>query len=221
MSVIHSICKKFELLNQLSDKYPSDAGYVFKSCSINWIVVLKKLQDTKTNESRYNVKNSMYAKFRANKLLVVDIMHKFNDESIGKITNCSYEDKTITYKKCKTVEVSDFDENINNICTPGIHYFKSPEAAFYYELINVENGICKKWYENGQLHSEGTFKGNKLNGSCKNWYRNGKLQEECTYKNGKLDGLYRQWYSNGQLKEECTYKDNNMYGLCKSGMKMA
>ena len=54
----------------------NDSSYVFKSCSRDWIVVLQKLPDTITNESR-SVVDLNCAKFRANKLFVVDIIHKF------------------------------------------------------------------------------------------------------------------------------------------------
>src|SRR5438128_254473 len=51
---------------------------VFKSCDYEWIVVLKKLSDTLTNEDRHCVVDARYAKFRANKLKVMLIFNKLN-----------------------------------------------------------------------------------------------------------------------------------------------
>ena len=70
-----------------------DPLYVFKSCSRDWIVVLQKLADTITNESR-PVVDADCAKFRANKLQVVDIIHKFDQTTRDSICNSVY-----VYKK--------------------------------------------------------------------------------------------------------------------------
>jgi antitoxin component YwqK of YwqJK toxin-antitoxin module len=192
-----------------------DDEYVYKSCSKNWIVVFQKLSDTKTNESRSYVKNPMYAKFRANKLLVVDIVHKFTNESIDRIENSTYCKKKITYEKGKNVEISDFDEDLDEVCAPGIHYFKCREVAFYYELEQVENGLYKQWYDNGQRNKECTLKDGNLDGLCRQWYENGQLKEKCTYKNGKEDGLYKEWYEHGQLWIECTFENGKKVGYHK------
>jgi antitoxin component YwqK of YwqJK toxin-antitoxin module len=204
-----------KIVNKLNTKYLSDEGYVFKSCSKEWIVVLKKCKDTIINEFRGNIANEIYAKFRANKLKVVDIVHKFTDNTINEITNSYYAVKTIKYKKGEIIEVADFNANLDKVCAPGIHYFKSAHAALYYELDGVENGSYKKWYENGQLKIESTWKGGKRNGLCRQWYKDGQLLEECTFNDGRLDGLYRTWYENEQLKWVCTYKNGKLDGLYK------
>jgi antitoxin component YwqK of YwqJK toxin-antitoxin module len=227
------------IINRFSRLYPSDRGFVFKSCLKKWIVVLHKLTDTITNESRSNAKDLMYAKFRANKLLVVCVVNKFTQKSIDNITNSVHKEKTIIYKKGEIIEVNDFDENLENICAPGIHYFKSPEAAFYYEIPNNYFGLYKLWYGSGQLGVECTYKNGtkdglyqlwnpdgqlrfkyaykdgKIDGLLKKWYYNGQLEIECTFKDGKEDGLFKKWYYNGKLEIECTFKDGKEDGLYK------
>ena len=86
------------------DRY-IDPSYVFKSCSRDWIVVLQKLPDTITNESRFVV-DADCAKFRANKLQVVDIIHKF-DQTItcDSIWNSVYAGKQMEYKRGEIVGV--------------------------------------------------------------------------------------------------------------------
>ena len=66
-------------LVHIVDRY-EDGSHVFKSCSHDWIVVLRKLPDTNTNESR-PVVDPNCAKFRADKLQVVDIIHKFDQNN--------------------------------------------------------------------------------------------------------------------------------------------
>ena len=71
-------------------------------------------------------------------------------------------------------------------------------------------GLSTVWYENGQKKSEGTFKDGKEDGLFTSWYENGKKMYEGTYKNGKKNGLFTSWFENGQKKQEGLYKDGNL-----------
>src|SRR2546428_12195942 len=69
---------QLELIEEKCTEYLNDPNFVFKCCidektDDHWIVILKKLDDTVTNESRTNIKNHLYAKFRADKLKVIKI----------------------------------------------------------------------------------------------------------------------------------------------------
>jgi antitoxin component YwqK of YwqJK toxin-antitoxin module len=200
---------------QLAQKYPSEEGYVFKSCSKKWIVVLQKLSNTITNEARLDVVDPMYAKFRANKLLVVDIIHKFTNQTIDQIENSVYKQKII-YKKGLLVEIFNFGNNPNDVYAPGIHYFNSLEAAFYFELDEGENIIIKSWHDNGRLWKASVHRGGQMNGLYKEWDVNGKLYIKCIFKDGKKNGSYKKWYESDQLFEECTFEDGKLNGLYKS-----
>jgi antitoxin component YwqK of YwqJK toxin-antitoxin module len=194
------------------EKYPSDKEHVFKSCSREWIVILEKLEDTHTNENRCDIVDPLYAKFRANKLKVVNIIHKFKNQEIDKIQNSVYSDKKITYKKGEVIEDENFNVNIENVCAPGIHYFKSKEAAFYYEIPDNYTGRYNQWYQNGQRYIECVFKNGKLDGLYKEWHGNGQLKIICMYEDGNLDGFYKKWYSNGKLYIYCKYKNRALDG---------
>ena len=90
------------------------------------------LNDTITNESRTNVIDHIYAKFRGNQFLVIDIINKFDiNKHIGEIQNSTYTHNIIKYKKGEMVKSNSFDENLNNVCSNGIHYFKSIEPALF------------------------------------------------------------------------------------------
>src|SRR5437868_2965759 len=102
------------------DKYPGSINgpdHLYKSCQKDYIVVLKKLDDSKTNESRKDVVDARYAKFRANKLQVVRIYNRVTGEEVNSITNSVYSSKTLIYTCNEIVEVTDYDEDINKVCS--------------------------------------------------------------------------------------------------------
>jgi hypothetical protein len=153
-------------LDKIKEKYKTyleSSKYVFKYCKeysyINHkyndtIIILQKLEDTLTNESRKDVVDEKYAKFRANKLLVV-LIFDINDlnieyESIINILQI----KTI-YKKGEIVFPDNFDKNLNKVCSNGIHYFKTIDAAFYYS--GIQSGYTGIWIrsnDNGQIYAK-------------------------------------------------------------------
>jgi antitoxin component YwqK of YwqJK toxin-antitoxin module len=222
-----------DYIDKLSQKYPSIEGYVFAPslCSY-WIIVLKKLEknghilkdkinydiidiineflpQTITNEFRSGIKDPNHARFIANKLLVVDIVHKFNDSKINEINNKF----NIPCKKHEIINDNDFTSECEITDFDGFNsYYKNPSNAFYYKIPDNYSGQYKSWYTNGQLKIQYTLKYSKLNGNSKKWYENGNLKEECTYKNGEYDELYRMWYYNGILDIECIYKNGKKNG---------
>src|SRR5271156_732219 len=75
---------KDKCLNELLAKYAhyiKNKRYVYKLCCDvksddkrkMWIVIMQKIKGTKTNEGRTEVRNYKFAKFRANKLKVMEI----------------------------------------------------------------------------------------------------------------------------------------------------
>ena len=55
-------------------------------------------------------------------------------------------------------------------------FLLSIAAAF--AVDEVKNGVEKKFYENGQIWFESTFKDGQLNGVTKEYHPNGKLKSE-------------------------------------------
>jgi len=213
-----------ELLKQLTEElidYINDKKYVYKTCG-DYIVVLEKLPDTLTNENRSNVSqigdNKLYAKYRADVLLVKKIINKYD------LTQCetvmsSYEIETIyeiknknkyeietKYEINKNVYPDKFDNNLEKVCSSGIHYFLNLKCAFHY-CINLEiiNGEYLKWYDNGQMCIKCNYIDGNLNGEYIQWHENGQMWIKYNYINGELNGDYLSWYENGQMREECNY----------------
>lgn len=73
--------------------------------------------------------------------------------------------------------------------------------------------IKKEYYSDGNLKREYPFNNNgRLHGLCRKWYDNGQLEYEHTYKNGERHKLYREWYKNGSLRfEKYYYEDNECF----------
>jgi antitoxin component YwqK of YwqJK toxin-antitoxin module len=213
--------------------------YVYKAgqCSIITLEITGK-----TNEKRGGIADPLHAKFRTDKALVIDI--KNFTTGLQMEEDVSKHDPEFVYKVGEEVRGDDYDEDINEVCAPGIHYFKTKEAAeswwLRHNLYKIE-GLYRTWYENGQLESEANYKDGKKdglyrwwhcdssgklkeesnykdgkwNGSCKWWHENGALEIESNYKDGRKDGLYRWWTDNIQLQVEDNYKDGERYGLQK------
>ena len=189
----------------------SKSGLCYKSCG-SYIVTMQKRPDTVCNESREGVVNRIYARFRADKLLVISIKHKETGKNIDRIQNSLYVEK-IWYVVSKEVSVTNYCQDLNKVFAPGIHYFLSREPALYWRNSNIEDGPWKSWYKNGEIYEEGTLRCGKWHGSFLSRYRNGQKEEEITYVDGKLDGPHLRWYRNGQKKQECTYVKGELSGF--------
>jgi len=197
------------LIDAIRQKYPDNTGqYLFKSCGKKWIVILEKLDDTITNQHRLPLDdpNRQFAKYRADKLMVVNIIHKFNpNKTINKISNSYHKNHTVEYIKGNTVIPNSFDQDMDKVCSSGIHFYGRIEPAFYLELKKVENGKWTQWYDNGQKSLEGEYLNGENNGKWTKWYENGQIESEGEYLNGEINGKYTFWYGNGQKSSEAEY----------------
>lgn len=83
-------------------------------------------------------------------------------------------------------------------------------------LWNYKNGksdgICKNFYDNGNLKFYGEFKNGLPNGILKEYNSNGTLILEERYKNGLLNGEKKEFYDNGNLKNIETYSNDFLNG---------
>ncbi len=185
----------------------------YKACR-NSIVTLELLNDSVTNEKRKWVVDADHAKFRCNKAKVIDITNVKTGELMEGDLSIYF--ASFTYPLGEEVNVTYFDENLDDVCTGGIHYFKTKEAAFSWFYSQQDeyfpDGKQTTWYENGQKKIEQTFKGGLRDGKRISWYENGHKSYECTYKNGEKDGKWTQWHYNGNKLSEGTYKDGYKNG---------
>lgn len=164
-------CIELEQINKIYEEYIDEPSYVFKMSSPHmthkWIIVLKKLDDTITNESRDDVDDANYAVFRADKLQVVCIFDALEPRTIRKNILNSYCETCIDYIVGEIIECDSFDENNNN--TSGILYLKSIEGAFYYGThMTKYNGPWKTFDKTtGILIAEGNIVNGQRTGQWK------------------------------------------------------
>lgn len=208
-------------------EYIKDESYVYKLCADyseddgykdKWLIILQKTKNTNTNEKRIGVIDKAYAKFRANELLVIKIIDVENPDRTDKkqVVNRYYETKTI-YEINKIVTPDYYDEDIDLICSGGIHYYNTLLRAYYYRRTPKDyTGNWIRWHNNGQKREEGVYVDGKETGLWTLWHYNGEKYEEGNYMDGRETGKWREWTNNGKLIMECNYLDGKLSGQFES-----
>ena len=181
--------------HKLSTEIVKGIGY--KKCRGDKIVKLEILG--KHNEMRPNVADNKYAKFRCEKAKVLQIydMHDVHNPVITYRWAQSIEKKNFYYIADEIMETK-FNEDITKVCSKGIHYFLTEEAAFYYDY-EPHNGMSKSYYDNGQLHAKVYYKNGELHGLQEYFHENGNLVGRYKTENGLRQGKYEIYYDNGKL----------------------
>jgi hypothetical protein len=193
--------------------YIDDPQYVYKICSDSWIVIMKKLPDTITNEERHNVIDPRYAKFRADKLDVCIIFSVADPLKTQKSIMNTRGNKTLLYTINEIVKPDCFDNEPDIVCTTGIHYFKSICAAYYFRQMSfLWTGNWITWYENGQMKAKGDYLMGEKTGHWITWYQDGKMKTRGNYLNGKKTGYWVAWYPEGQMELAGDYLENEKTG---------
>jgi len=210
------------LLTNLIKIYPwLNDNFVYKSCG-HWVVIMKKLPETLTNETRNNIINKSYAKFRANTLHVVLIIHKLNiSKTINSIHNTVYH-KKIIYRVGRTINIKNFDLDLDTICSAGIHFFCSYKAAFFFEFGNlmVRNytGKWNQWSDDGDKIIKGQYINGEKSGVWIEW--SGDAQRFVKKHYAEERGLTQKmifrplikWHDNNNTnpEENCLHQRNQM-----------
>ena len=148
----------------------------------------------KTNENRDDIADPQYAKYRTSKVKVLKIFHMNgevnNDETqIIKQMNGIFRENFV-YITGEEIYVSDYDEDVNIVCSRGIHYFKTLEQAKMWNLFPPHTGKWIEWWGNGNKKEEGEYKNGKEEGKWIGWYENGNKMYEREYKDGKPEGKW-------------------------------
>ncbi len=192
-------------------------SFVYKACR-NSIVTLELLPDSITNEGRNGIIDSNCAKFRTNKAKIISILNYFTESDMD--DDCSVYYPNFIYT-IGNVITSEFDTVLDHICSTGIHYFKTREAAIswcrdYQDTINQSLNLMDEkirgYYDNGQKKYEENYKDGKKEGKQEEWYFNGQKRHELYYKNGLCDKKQKGWYFNGRKEYELNYKDGKKEG---------
>lgn len=239
----HPILIEFE---RVCEPYIFDPKYVFKSTEDS-LIVLEKLPSTLTNQMRTLTENGdpNYAKYRANELKVIVIFDRYNPSETKEKTNSIFK-KTFAYESGKIVKALSYGEkelnekyfedegNNERVCTFGIHYYKTIEAAFYHQIdvshlngyVFVRNGdgvIIKRKeyiegkiqeirYSNGNLECKYNYVDGKKNGQVEAFYEDGSIKARFSFIDDKKNGICEDFHNNGTLKRKYNYVDDKMSG---------
>lgn len=168
------------LLQEKLKEYTDNNQYVYKLCLDHYLVIMKKLDETKTNENRDNIIDVRFAKCRADQLMVCEIINvDDNFISVKSVVN-KYREKTLEYVVGEIVKPDVFDDCLNNVCSGGVHYFRQLKVAYYYRIRPLKwTGVWEQWDENGKYVSGSIYKdgfiksqwhGETPNGK-KHWFR--------------------------------------------------
>ena len=69
-------------------------------------------------------------------------------------------------------------------------------------------GLCRDFYDNGEIKLEKNYKAGVLHGSFVRYYKNGQVNIEMEYKEGSPIYGFKQYYKSGKLKAEKIYQGN-------------
>jgi antitoxin component YwqK of YwqJK toxin-antitoxin module len=178
------------MLDALLEECKKYEGMMFKRCSKFIVILQKPLENFQCNEMRKNIKDKNYAKFRCNGAKVIDILHSETLEHKKKISHfrngATNTEIATVYEVDKLVTPDYFDKNIEDICTHGIHYFLSLEAAFYYDCQNPINGQFLRFYDNGQKWVEMNYVDGYVEGKRTIWHYDGQIQSCDIFKVGVI-----------------------------------
>ncbi len=79
-------------------------------------------------------------------------------------------------------------------------------------LAEQQDGIIKKYYPNGKLEAEETYKEGKQEGISKYYFESGGLRAEVNFKNGKENGITRHYNGEGKLTSAWNYENGDLKG---------
>jgi hypothetical protein len=190
---------------------------VYKSCC-DWIVTLQPVEGTITNIDRNSVVDPRYAKFRGDKFMVVGIEHKYDPTlTTESVTSSGYYKESLVYRVGEIVTVEDFDNDLNNICSTGIHFFLTKEAAFSYEMPTEEylkqlSGHRITYHDNGHKDTEAVYENGVRCGPYIVYHPNGVKGFEATFENGKPCGRRTIYRGDGSKQAECHYENGKLCG---------
>jgi antitoxin component YwqK of YwqJK toxin-antitoxin module len=216
-TMINNSIDNLEYIKKKYSKFVGKEKYVFKKCmdcssekdkSRKWLVILKKIKSTRTNEERSGVINKNYAKFRANILKVIKIINVNDPRLIKKKIVNRYKNNILEYEEGKIVVCENYDENIEHTCSNGIHYYRTIEPAYVYGIVPKKyTGCVYDRDPNGVTIRLWNYSNGKRNGKQYIFYKNGNVMYQEEYINGKRSGEWIEKYKNGTEKLKEFYLD--------------
>lgn len=184
-----------------------------KSDGKKLIVTLEIPNDAITNLERKSVVVKESAKYRCNKAKVLKIEDENGKEYKEAISLFSGFPSQILYKVNEVVEVDNFDMNLENVCSSGIHFFLNKSVAEQYMIsCDTFTGILNHYLDNGTLSIQSSYVNGKKNGIEIRYLIDG-CREEYSCVDGKFQGLAVLYDNKGEIINKTVYADNDGYIL--------
>lgn len=86
------------------------------------------------------------------------------------------------------------------------------EELRYYDK-GVKTKMLTRWWENGQMQLNCTFRQGEYGGAFKEWNIRGQLIKVMHYKNGYEEGSQKLFYDNGKIRSNYVVKNGKRIGL--------
>lgn len=95
-----------------------------------------------------------------------------------------------------------------------VHWFDTGarKLEINYDSQGKATGMCKEYFGNNKLKSEGKYENGMEEGTHKWYFKNGKLDQTVEYVKGKANGLIKHYFESGQLKMQGEYKEGKPHG---------
>ncbi|MBI3219556.1 MAG: toxin-antitoxin system YwqK family antitoxin [Bacteroidetes bacterium] len=94
--------------------------------------------------------------------------------------------------------------------------YPAADTALVISFIEgLQEGITRKWYDNGQLSEERLYVAGKKEGVHKAWWQDGKPKFAFEVSDDAYTGELKEWYSSGQLAKQFHYRKGQEEGSQK------
>lgn len=223
---------QYEALYNVCGHYFNLPQYVYKKCNDgadDWLIILERTPNTRTNEYRQSVVNVKTAKHRGTEFNVTMIVNIYDPtKTLDTFTNTAMGwISTITYKVGDIIKPEHpFEEDLNQICASGIHFFidvfkaigwgRWPNEVTHFTGLWIDHG------DNGENTRLCTYFNGKKHGTEKLWSDDidgNPTLSETEYVHGLQHGIGKTWYENGQILSEEYYLNGIRNGSYKEWYK--
>lgn len=131
----------------------------------NSLITLELLPESVTNESRKDIFDPNFTKYRTNMAKVISI-HNITSGDVMDYDVSDY-DNSFVYRVGQIVTPEYFDYSLDIVSSGGIHYFKTKEAAINYHNNNnsINYGFDRiecYYHDNGRKAKEFIYKKKRL-----------------------------------------------------------
>lgn len=181
------------------------------------LVTLIITSDSLTTLERKDIIFKEKSKYRCKKAFVWKIIDIKTGEKVDEAY--SFANNLFKYKINEIVEEPTFDENIQNLCSKGIHFFLEKQVAIEYildpnNLTRMPDGRYNSYSFSGNLIETFSIKVGKLHGEILSYfhYQINQLQKKYHVKNGLKEGLQLCYDLEGNLSEKSYYKEDKLWG---------